>query len=101
MMVHQSWIVPKQHAHEPDAASPHIAELASLLQRASAAMLSITAAYNWSFTAFRGEPRAHWYVDLFPRLTTVAGFELGTGTFIAIVDPAVTAERFRSFAPQR
>jgi galactose-1-phosphate uridylyltransferase len=37
----------------------------------------------------------HFYVDLFPRMTTIAGLELGTGTFIEIIDPAAAAERLR------
>jgi UDPglucose--hexose-1-phosphate uridylyltransferase len=91
---HQSWIVPKEHAHEP--AFNAAGELAELLQSASRAMLAIAPSYNWSFITFRDRPRAHWYIDLFPRLTTLAGFELGTGMYIEIVDPAETARRFRT-----
>lgn len=94
VMAHQTWLVPKTHANEPDG-RVDAAELADLLQRASRAMLQVAEAYNWSFTTFRCEPRGHWYLDLFPRMTTIAGFELGTGTFISIVDPAETARRFR------
>ena len=37
----------------------------------------------------------HFYVDIFPRLTGVAGFELATGTFIDIIDPAAAARALR------
>jgi UDPglucose--hexose-1-phosphate uridylyltransferase len=89
---HQQWLIPKQHANEPGDA----AGLGAMLQASARAMSGVASAYNWSFVTFRHEPRAHWYVDLFPRMTTVAGFELGTGTFIEIVDPAATARAFRT-----
>ena len=38
---------------------------------------------------------AHFYVDLFPRMTAIAGFELNTGTFVEIMDPAAAARRLR------
>ena len=91
---HQTWIVPKHHAHEP--AIDDAAEVGSLLQDASRAMLGVASSYNWALIAFRGAPVAHWYIDLFPRLAAIAGFELGTGTYIEIIDPAATTARFRA-----
>ena len=86
---YQQWVVPRRHSPEMSGMTPdERAELASLLQASTAAMLQLSDAHNWLFINFRTEARAHWYVDLFPRLTTVAGFELSTGTFIHIVDPA-------------
>ena len=88
-MPYQQWIVPKRHVAEMTAfGDPEIAELATLLQSASAAMLSLADAYNWMFMNFARHGRAHCYVELFPRMTTLGGFELGTGTFVQIVDPA-------------
>ena len=98
VMAHQTWLVPKAHHNEPGF-DVDVGELAHALQRAARSMLQISDSYNWSFTTFRCEPRAHWYVDLFPRLTTIAGFELGTGTFISIIDPTETARRCRQIAP--
>jgi UDPglucose--hexose-1-phosphate uridylyltransferase len=37
----------------------------------------------------------HWYVSIVPRLSTVAGFELGTGMFINTVLPEQSAEFLR------
>lgn len=37
----------------------------------------------------------HWWVDLVPRLTTVAGFELGTGIYVNIVTPGDAAAALR------
>lgn len=87
-MAYQQWIVPK--AHVAQIADTDVSELAALLRSASAAMHAISDSYNWMFVS-----TPHFYVDLFPRLTTIAGFELGTGTLIEIVDPAAAAERMR------
>lgn len=37
----------------------------------------------------------HWYVSIIPRLTRVAGFELGSGMYINTVLPEAAAEFFR------
>jgi UDPglucose--hexose-1-phosphate uridylyltransferase len=58
-------------------------------------MRSVSDAFNWAFVNFPNEERGHWYVEIFPRMTAVAGFELGTGTFINTVDPAEAARTFR------
>lgn len=95
-MAWQQWIVPKEHASGMSALDvPRIAELAQLLRAASGAMRAVSPSFNWAFVNFPNGSAAHWYVDLFPRRTTIAGFELATGTFVEIVDPAGTARRFR------
>jgi UDPglucose--hexose-1-phosphate uridylyltransferase len=50
---------------------------------------------------FPHEERGHWYVELFPRLAVVAGFELGSGTFINTIDPVDTAATLRAAAGAR
>jgi UDPglucose--hexose-1-phosphate uridylyltransferase len=93
-MPYQQWLVPRRHMPElSDVTEREIDDLAEMLRKASRAMLSIDRSYNWMFLNFREQPRAHWYVDLFPRVTNIAGFELGTGTFVEIVDPAAAARR--------
>lgn len=87
-MAYQQWIAPKRHV--ADLASTDLSELATLLRAASASMRLLGDAYNWMFMN-----TPHFYVDLFPRLTTLAGLELGTGTFVEIIDPAAAAERLR------
>jgi UDPglucose--hexose-1-phosphate uridylyltransferase len=37
----------------------------------------------------------HWHLHVLPRLTVLAGFELGTGMLINVVDPDGAAERLR------
>jgi UDPglucose--hexose-1-phosphate uridylyltransferase len=94
-MPYQQWLVPKRHVADvtelPDAA---IAELAAHLQASSAAMLTLGDSYNWML--MNSAPPAHFYVELFPRLANFGGFELGSATFVQIVDPALAAERLRA-----
>lgn len=43
----------------------------------------------------------HWYVSVIPRLTRVAGFELGSGMFINTVLPEAAAEFLRKVAVEK
>ncbi len=93
---YQQWIVPKQHQNEMAAfGEDEQRDLTVLLQASAAAMRAISPSHNWLFLNFPGEPSAHAYVDLFPRVTNVAGFELETGTYIDVVDPAETVRLMR------
>ena len=96
-MPYQQWIVPKRHIAEMSAFDePEIAELSTLLQAASRAMLTLDRSYNWIFMNFARRDTAHFYVELFPRLTAFGGFELGTGLSVQVVEPALAAQRLQS-----
>jgi UDPglucose--hexose-1-phosphate uridylyltransferase len=45
-----------------------------------------------------GEPHFHWYIEILPRLTTRAGFEIGSGININVVVPEDAAARLRDGA---
>ena len=47
---------------------------------------------------YAGARHFHWYVSVIPRLTRVAGFELGSGMFINSVLPEAAAEFLRNVA---
>ncbi len=49
----------------------------------------------WVRTAPRGAERFHWHVDIAPRLTIKAGFELGTGVDINVYPPEQAAADLR------
>ncbi len=55
-------------------------------------------AYNVVFHAapYRATAPYHWHVHVLPKLTTRAGFELGTGVYINVVTPETAAEDLRS-----
>lgn len=93
---YQQWIVPKRHVPEISALDDgELRELASLLRSAARATRGIASSYNWMLMNFPRAAAAHFYVDLFPRLAAIAGFELNTGTFVEIIDPAEAARRLR------
>jgi UDPglucose--hexose-1-phosphate uridylyltransferase len=52
----------------------------------------------WVATAPRGAEHFHWHVDIAPRLTTKAGFELGTGVDINVYPPERAAGDLRECA---
>ena len=52
----------------------------------------------WVRTAPRGTESVRWYVDIAPRLTTKAGFELGTGVDINSYPPERAAADLRDGA---
>lgn len=95
-MPYQQWLVPKRHV--PDMTTfddNELAELATLLRETSAATARVADASNRVFMNFPRAASAHAYIEILPRLTTIAGLELGTGTFVEIVDPARAAETLR------
>lgn len=50
----------------------------------------------WVRTAPRGTEEFHWHLDLVPRLTIKAGFELGTGVDINVYPPELAAADLRA-----
>jgi len=95
---YEQWIVPRHHAPDFTALNDDgIDDLGVRLRDAATSMERIAASYNWMFMNFAdaqtGVSTPHWYVQAMPRLTTIAGFELATGTFINIVDPERTCSR--------
>ena len=53
----------------------------------------------WIRTAPRGADAFHWHVDIAPRLTIKAGFELGTGVDINVYPPERAAADLRDCVP--
>ena len=92
MFPYEQWIVPKEHARE--ITDPR--ELWQLLQAASRVMRGIADSYNWVFLNFPRDTDAHWYVQLFPRMSSQAGFEIGSTSALNAVDAEETARRFQS-----
>ena len=50
---------------------------------------------------YAGARHFHWYVSVIPRLTRMAGFELGSGMFINTVLPEAAAEFLRNVRAEK
>jgi UDPglucose--hexose-1-phosphate uridylyltransferase len=93
---YEQWIVPSRHI--PAITSFRQAEteeFAVAMQRAVAGTRRIAGAYNVLLMNFAHATSAHFYAAIVPRLSAIAGFELATGTFIDIIDPAAAARALR------
>jgi UDPglucose--hexose-1-phosphate uridylyltransferase len=83
---------PHLHLHNPD----DIREIGSDLKNALAKIRSVYdhVAYNVIFhtAPFRSNATFHWHIHIIPKLTTQAGFELGTGVSINVIAPEEASE---------
>jgi UDPglucose--hexose-1-phosphate uridylyltransferase len=70
--------------------------LAALLTRLRAAVGFAPALNLVLHSAPPGEADFHWHLHILPRLSTLGGFELGSGVFIDAVDPDDAAARLRA-----
>ena len=93
---YEQWIVPKRHEEDfTTLRQSEIASLAAMLQTAVSKARAVAPAHNVLFMNFPRPTEAHFYIDLLPRMTSVAGFELATGTFIDIIEPDAAIRRLR------
>jgi UDPglucose--hexose-1-phosphate uridylyltransferase len=100
---YETWIVPRRATSTFENAAPETlaalpAILSDVLQRISRTLGDPP--YN---LVIHSAPRRHadepdfvWHIELLPRLTTAAGFELATGMAINTVLPEVAAENLRA-----
>ncbi len=90
-------VVPRTHEAHLHQASPQDLAGTSVAVRDALAALRRQlgdVAYNVVFHAapYRAGAPYHWHVHILPKLTTRAGFELGTGVYINVVAPERAAE---------
>lgn len=99
----ESCIMPRAaepHFHTtPPASLAAIAELTHRYAR-QLSVLTASADYNWWLhqAAFTEEPPCHgwhWHLEIMPRLTQLAGFELGSGCHITTMSPEQAAALLR------
>ncbi len=102
-MPFEIWILPRQHAsHFESQQDEDLAELAQFLQGTVGQLESAhqTPAYNFFLHTAPFDTAAlrhyHWHIEIFPRLTTTAGFEWGTGYYINPVPPEQAAAILRT-----
>ena len=99
----ETWILPQEHhATFGEITDSELGGFAKVLNRILEKFLCglKNPAYNLVIrtapTGDEGEEYYHWYVQIIPRLTTPAGFELGTGVYINITLPEVSAKFLRT-----
>lgn len=99
---YEVWIAPKEeNTMFCDITDAHIKDLASVLQ---VSMQKLNKKYEMVHGKENAEPFAYnyyihhaknWFIRVIPRLIHRAGFELGTGLSVNMVDPTVAAEELK------
>ncbi len=99
----ETWLVPLQHEPAFHQSNDDVLRAAAAALRRTLAQLRAGFGdpdFNYAIhsTADVGDDRAslHWYLQLLPRLTKAAGFELGSGIYINVAPPEETAATMRS-----
>ncbi len=97
------WICPKRHASSfDDISDKEIVDLASILRKTLKKLYYGLSNPDFNFvirscpTKDKGGEYLHWYLNIIPRLTQPAGFELGSGMFINSSLPEESAEFLRN-----
>jgi UDPglucose--hexose-1-phosphate uridylyltransferase len=98
----ETWILPRVHqSHFEKLEEDRFHELARLLKTSIARIERISEQPPYNFLLHTGPTRLassdhyHWHIEVFPRLTRVAGFEWGTGFYINPVPPEEAARYLR------
>lgn len=99
---YETWIVPRRHhSHFEAVEDAEFESLAALLRRTLRRLAGILERppYNLILHSapLREAPRVdyHWHLEIIPRVTNLAGFELGTGWHINPVRPEEAARRLK------
>jgi len=95
----ETWIIPKEHQASFGLISVEDSKkFAKILKETLFRLYSKLndPAYNYvihtSPIKDEGEDYYHWHLQIIPRLTTPAGFEMGSGIFINVSFPEETAQ---------
>jgi UDPglucose--hexose-1-phosphate uridylyltransferase len=99
---YHTWIFPRKHQSSFDEISDgDIAELAGMLSRQLRRLRAGAGAPDYNITILSapvGEVSSccfHWYLSIVSRISQIAGFELGSGTYINSMRPERCAELLR------
>lgn len=96
------WIFPKRHSGSfSDITDDEISDLALNLKNVLGKLYFGLNNPDFNYTIQSNRPKDakseyfHWYISIVPRLSTVAGFEMGSGMFINATLPEENAEFLR------
>lgn len=102
---YHTWIFPR--VHQPSFGSisdAEIIDLAGVIRRHLLRLAAAADEPDFNITIRTAPVREstsccfHWYVAVVPRIGRLAGFELGSGTYINSMRPEICAERLRAAA---
>jgi len=92
-------VVPQSKTPFTTLSNVKLSELAGVLQQTLRQLTNAVGlvAHNilWKLP-LRGEPQESWYLEILPRLTTMAGLEFSTGVYVNPILPLVAAASLRS-----
>jgi UDPglucose--hexose-1-phosphate uridylyltransferase len=99
---YEMWIAPRQHtAHFDSTTAESLRELGSLMRSVLVKLEAIVKlpVYNYIVQTApfdtSGSDHYHWHIEILPRTTSLAGFELGTGCYINTVSSERAATALR------
>ncbi|MFA5137110.1 MAG: DUF4931 domain-containing protein [Patescibacteria group bacterium] len=97
---YEIWITPKKEGqHFGDLTDKQIVDFATVLKKTIMQLERIYAANKFGNMSFGYNyyiyPHSNWYLRIIPRFVHRAGFELGTGLNVNIVDPTQAALEYR------
>lgn len=98
----EMWILPKQHmADFGQVVEDDVRDLARVLRLSLAKLAATVCDPPYNIVLHTSPVNAgdfgyyHWHLEILPRLTTMAGFELGTGYYINPTPPEMAARALR------
>jgi len=98
----ENWIVPKEHQHDFGLIQEkQVKDLAKVLRSTLRKMNMMIKNIPYNVVLHTApvnvleEHQYHWHLEILPRLTIMAGFELGTGCYINPTPPEVAAQAFK------
>lgn len=98
----ETWIIPKRHQAGFSAIKPEeIKDLAAALNNTLEKILHLLSNPDYNYILHSAPVDQtyadfyHWHIQILPRLTTAAGFELGSGMYINVALPEEAARYLR------
>ncbi|NPV81228.1 MAG: DUF4921 family protein [Firmicutes bacterium] len=97
----ETWVIPINHQSRFELEDDPSLEGLSRVMTEALKALSISLgdpAYNYVLhtSPCHGDHFFHWHIEILPKLTIQAGFEIGTGMYINVARPEETAEFLRN-----
>jgi UDPglucose--hexose-1-phosphate uridylyltransferase len=102
---YETWILPKMHCASFGLfPATYLAELARVVKDTLFCLYqglnnpSYNLVIDSTTTDDEDDPYYHWHIRVIPRLTTIAGFEMGSGIYISTALPEETTNYMRQIA---